>query len=235
MLLPGGCLKGPGQLCRFDPRKHPHEPRPKELLITWRPAGCYPRGPAPPAARAVRALQHLKDFTSVPFSPRQLSGEKHLKRLIFPGCHPPPAGARLWSAAPQGSASAGHRPAASSPSTGLDALAYCPAFCPALRMAPTPTMNLGSRAWAGGHPKAAEGTGVTWAVLAGDSSGCAAGPGAHGGGWVGLVPFPGQLWSLMGGPGPLSPVPKAGGALHIWVSPALCLQLQCSALVRARG
>lgn len=52
---------------------------------------------------------------------------------------------------------------------------------------------------------------------------------------LGLVPFPGQFESLVGGPGPLSPVPEAGGAPHIWILPILCLQLQCSALVHNHG
>lgn len=55
------------------------------------------------------------------------------------------------------------------------------------------------------------------------------------GGTGGLVPFPGQLWSLTGGLRPLSVVPEAGGAPCIWTSLALCLQPQSSALVRARG
>lgn len=51
------------------------------------------------------------------------------------------------------------------------------------------------------------------------------------GGAGGLVPFPGQLWSLTGLLEPLSPVPEAGGAPRVWISLALCLQLRSSALV----
>ena len=86
-----------------------------------------------------------------------------------------------------------------------------------------------------GQPKATAGTGVTRAVPAGESRGCAAHHAAPGGWQLGLFPFPGQLWPLASGPGPLSPLPEAGGAPQVWVSLALRLRQRRSALVRVHG